>query len=140
MYHYTESGLRNVHLQNGFTEIDTPYGKAVSIHGIDDLHRAIAGHLIRQPYLSGREFRFLRIELDMTQREVGEYLGVGPQSVAMWEKSARVLRKADQIIRALYQNVPTREIATMLDAVEPERFVQHFHITAQDNWLGRMAH
>ena len=101
---------------------------------IVDLHQMIAEQLIAQPYLTGREFRFLRVEMDMTQREVGEYLGVGPQSVAMWEKSPRVLLKADRIIRALFKNLPTRQIASVLDAVKPARFVQHIHNTHQ-NWL-----
>ena len=138
MYHYTESGLRNVYLQNGYKEIKTAYGIAVQIDDIDGLHQMIAEHLIAQPYLTGREFRFLRIEMDMTQRDVGEYLGVGPQSVAMWEKTPHVPLKADRIIRALFQNLPTRQIANVLDEVEPERFVQHFHL-AHQNWRSRAA-
>jgi len=139
MYHYTESGLLNVYLQNGFTEMDTPYGKAVTIHDSDGLHQLIAEHLIRQPFLTGREFRFLRTELGMTQREVGEFLAVSSQAVAIWEKSPRVIRKADQMIRALYQNIPTRQIATVLDEVSPERFSQYFRMTRQDNWRALAA-
>ena len=138
MHHYTESGLRNVYLRNGYEEIDTPYGKAVRVDNVDGLHRMIAQGLIQQPFLSGLEFRFLRIELEMTQRDIGEFLGVGAQAVALWEKSARVPQKADQMIRAIYQNVPTRQIRAVLDDVEPERFVQHFHLT-HHNWRSRMA-
>lgn len=138
MYHYTESGLRNVYLQNGYTETETPYGKAIQVQDLEGLHRAIAEGLIQQPFLSGREFRFLRGELGMTQREIGEYLGVSAQSVALWEKTPRVARKADQMIRAIYQNVPARQIRDVLDDVAPERFVQHFHLT-RHNWRSRTA-
>lgn len=31
MYHYTEGGLTNVWLSNGFREEDTPYERGVSI-------------------------------------------------------------------------------------------------------------
>ncbi len=134
MYHYTESGLRNVYLENGYTEIDTPYGKAISISNTDGLHKLIADTLIEQPYLSGREFRFLRIELDMTQREVGDYLGVSAQAVALWEKSPRVQRKVDQMIRAIYQNIPTQQIVNVLDHVAPARFGQYLRISRAANW------
>jgi DNA-binding transcriptional regulator YiaG len=138
MYHYTESGLRNVYLSNGYEEVETDYGVATRIINAEGLHTAIASQLIVQPFLSGREFRFLRVQMDMTQRQVGEYLGVGPQSVAMWEKAGRVPRKADQMIRALYRNIPTKEIAHVLDDVAPERFAQHFHLTRR-NWRNRIA-
>jgi DNA-binding XRE family transcriptional regulator len=139
MYHYTESGLRNVWLRDGYRVLETPYGAAVQISNVEGLHQAIADHLLKQPFLSGREFRFLRGELDMTQEQLGVYLGVSAQRVGQIEKSRRVLRKADVWIRALYRNLPALEITTVLDDVAPERFVQHFHITRAENWLGRMT-
>lgn len=134
MYHYTESGLLNVWLTNGYQEIDTPYGKAVHIENVEALHIAIADMLIEQPFLSGREFKFLRTLMDMTQKDIGEFLGVSAQSVALWEKKSRVSRKEDQMIRAIYQNVPTRQIPDVMEDVRPERFVQHFHITGKEQW------
>ena len=131
MYHYTESGLLNVWLAGGYTEIETAYGNSVTIDNIEGLHEAIAESLMEQPFLSGREFRFLRVELSLTQREFGDYLGVGPQSVAQWEKSAHVLAKADQMIRALYQNVPARDIVAILQDAEEERFDPVFRLIAQ---------
>ena len=75
MYHYTESGLLNVWLKNGYQEIDTPYGAAVHIENVEALHTAIAEMLIEQPFLSGREFKFLRTLMDMTQmRKMGKLL------------------------------------------------------------------
>ena len=41
MYHYTESGLDNVYLVNGFEFIPSPSGKSVVIQDIDGLHNAI---------------------------------------------------------------------------------------------------
>jgi DNA-binding XRE family transcriptional regulator len=138
MYHYTESGLQNVYLQNGYKEIDTPYGKAISIDKMDGLHQVIAQGLLEQPFLSGREFRFLRVELGMTQREIGEFIGVSAQSVALYEKSARVQKRADQMIRAIYKNVPARQIREVLDNVAPERFVQHFRLR-RHSWGAQAA-
>jgi hypothetical protein len=42
MYHYIESGLPNVYLENGYREVKTAYGKSVVIHDVEGLHFAIA--------------------------------------------------------------------------------------------------
>ncbi len=39
-YHYSECGLSNVYLVNGFNMIETSLGKAISIHDVDGLVRA----------------------------------------------------------------------------------------------------
>ena len=42
MYHYTESGLSNVYLKNGFTVEEVDGESYSSIDDIDGLHQAIA--------------------------------------------------------------------------------------------------
>jgi len=59
-YRYTESGLTNVWLANGYTVRKTKYGDGVSIHDMDGLHRALARALSNKPRLTGTEVRFLR--------------------------------------------------------------------------------
>jgi hypothetical protein len=54
-YHYTESGLANVWLVNGFTRRKTKYGDGVSIRNVDELHRALAQALAIKPRLTGNE-------------------------------------------------------------------------------------
>jgi DNA-binding transcriptional regulator YiaG len=106
MYHYTESGLPNVWLANGFQTIETPYGEAVQVDQVEDLHRAIARDLVRdRPHLTGAEFRFLRTELDLSQKRLAEYFGYDAQSVALWEKGGKIPRWADHFIRALYREI-----------------------------------
>lgn len=86
-YHYTMCGLDDVYLLNGVTEESTPYGPAVSIQDIDGLHRAIAQHLARnKKALNGKEMRFLRKQMDLTQDELSCLLSVSDQSIARWEK------------------------------------------------------
>jgi putative transcriptional regulator len=46
MYHYTECGLDNVWLTNGFTKKQTAYGEAVAIAHADALHKLLAEDLI----------------------------------------------------------------------------------------------
>jgi putative transcriptional regulator len=106
-YHYTDSGLDNVWLENGFTIENHPhYGELISITNVRGLHETIARWLIRQPRtLTGAEFRFLRTELDMSQRSLGDLLGVTEQAVAKWEKSRDkpvANKPAERLLRGVY--------------------------------------
>jgi putative transcriptional regulator len=103
MYHYRDSGLDNVYLVNGYRKVKTAEGNGVSISDIDGLHRAIGLHLAtqRRP-LSGRELRFLRIELDMSQKLLGQVLDKTDQAVAKWEKGDEHPRADEMVLRLLY--------------------------------------
>ncbi len=103
-YRYTECGLDNVWLANGFTRYDTPYGPGVAIDDVDGLHRAIARRLVhaRRP-LAGKEVRFLRKELDLSQEGLAALLGCTGQTVARWEKDETTIPgAADRLLRLLY--------------------------------------
>lgn len=106
-YHYKESGLDNVWLENGFTiETHPNYGELVSIADVRGLHKAIGRWLVGQPRtLTGAEFRFLRTDLDMSQRCLGELLGVTEQAVAKWEKARNkpvASKPAERLLRGVY--------------------------------------
>ncbi|MFI5021150.1 MAG: helix-turn-helix domain-containing protein [Alphaproteobacteria bacterium] len=104
MYHYTESGLNNVWLKNGYKIVTTPYGKGVAIENVEGLHRSIALQLINnKPRLSGAEFRFLRKELDMSQATLAGIVGKDAQSVARWEKKGQTPKMADRMLRFVFQ-------------------------------------
>jgi DNA-binding transcriptional regulator YiaG len=106
LYHYLESGLRNIWLANGFTVHETEYGNALSIDDVTGLHRVIAKRLIEnKPHLTGSEFRFLRKELGLSQAKLGELWGYDAQTVALWEKRGRVPVIADRFIRIYYREV-----------------------------------
>jgi putative transcriptional regulator len=103
-YHYTECGLDSIYLLNGFEYHETPYGVGVSVANVDGLHRAIALDLIRgKRLLAGREVRFLRKELNLSQEGLGLFLGCSGQSVARWEKGqCEMPGAADRLLRLLY--------------------------------------
>lgn len=102
MYHYQECGLNNIYLVNGYHEIDTPYGKAVSIADVEGLNRVIAHNLITyKPKLTGSEFRFLRKSLDMSQAKLALLLGNNEQAVALWEKKGNTPKWASNMLRKL---------------------------------------
>jgi hypothetical protein len=60
MYHYTDGGLRNVWLANGYEIKKTPYGEGVAFHNVDGLTRSICMALTRKAsLLTGAEFRYI---------------------------------------------------------------------------------
>ena len=101
-YHYTECGLDDAFLVNGFDLIESDYGPAVSVRNAQDLHLTIAGHIVSSTSdITGPQFRFLRIQMDLSQRELGELCGLTDQAVAKWEKGAPT-EMAQTMIRFLF--------------------------------------
>ncbi|ATU52156.1 helix-turn-helix domain-containing protein [Acinetobacter baumannii] len=106
MYHYEECGLSNIWLQNGFTiENDEEFGELVSIQSVHELHNAIGLYLItHKPELNGEEIRFLRKELNLSQKNLAGLLRVGESSIRHWEAGRSLIGKpTDLLLRALYQ-------------------------------------
>lgn len=104
LYHYTMCGLENVYLENGFDIHETDYGRGVAIHRANMLDAAIANAVVRNTApLTGKEFRFLRGQLDKTQLEMAGLLGYDTQTVARWEKGEHPVNPAaDRLMRVLY--------------------------------------
>lgn len=104
MYHYTDGGLRNVWLVNGYEIKKTPYGDAVTFRNLDGLTQSICLALTRKPSkLTGVEFRYIRSAgMLLSQPSLGKLLGIDGQSVARWEKASKVPRWADKLLRLLY--------------------------------------
>lgn len=106
-YHYIDSGLDNVFLESGYTIHPTPYGEGVSIQDTDGLHRAIAEWIITTPTpLLGAELRFLRLQMETTQRDLAAILGTSEQTLRLWEKHRKkpLPGPADRLLRALYSD------------------------------------
>lgn len=101
-YHYTDSGLDNIWLVGGVEHHDTPYGPATSIHDVDDLHQVIARDIIDSPNMTGQEFRFLRIELDLSQKVLAQLLKATVQQVHRWENGKSEIPGPAQVALAGY--------------------------------------
>jgi len=104
IYHYTECGLDNVYLLNGFKEHKTEYGSGIAFTCVEGLHKAISLNIIRRDSkLSGNELRFLRKELELTQIQLANYLGVKPLAINRWEvEKVAINPLADRLVRLLY--------------------------------------
>lgn len=85
--HYTDCGLDNIFLLNGFEYDEYDGEKFLTITDLDGLHRAIGLHIVLEKKApTGQEMRFLRTELHLSQAQLASKLGVSDQSVARWEK------------------------------------------------------
>jgi len=141
-YHYTQCGLKNVWLLNGHDiDEDNPYGKFVVIHDMDGLHRVIARALVNKAGpLNGAEFRFLRKELDMSQKRIGEFMSRDRQTIANIEKSDEVDGLYDYLIRHMYEEHldPTSKFVTLVEFLnELDRTEYHswnFEETEGGDW------
>ncbi|MBS54988.1 MAG: transcriptional regulator [Oceanospirillaceae bacterium] len=117
MYHYTMCGLENVYLKNGYEQKETPSGKVVSIHDLDGLHKAIGkGLATKDSELTAKEFKFLRGELDLSQRTLGMLMEKSDQIIAKYEKGEQAIpRLVDKSIRDLYmESIGEGPIANLL--------------------------
>ena len=111
VYHYKGCGLDDVYLKSGYDIEETPYGKGVSVKNLDELHMQIGLYLVKfRKTLSGKEIRFLRHQMDLTQSELARFFGCSVQQVARYEKDQSNLSvPADRLLRILYEEHIERE-------------------------------
>lgn len=131
MYHYTECGLRNIWLKNGYVVKQTPYGEGVSIQDVEGLHRFIGTLIAKRPKLTGPELRFLRKEMAMSQKALATFVGTSEQNVSLWERRGRVPQAADRIIKLAYLeaisstgNVKIKETINRLNELDDTSFAK----------------
>lgn len=141
-YHYKESGLDNVYLENGFTIHQTPYGEGVSIKDTAGLHKLIGEWLVATPKkLNGAELRFIRLEMELTQRDLGAVLGQDEQAIRRWEKyrTRPINGSADRLLRLLYSeyvggNVKIREAVDRLAELDQIERAEVHLCEQHDHW------
>jgi len=103
--HYTECGLDDVYLVNGFTREMVDGEEYLTIEHLDGLWKAIGLCLVTsRKILAPKEIRFLREHMEMTQARLGGFLRVSDQTVARWEKGETKLvpGPADFMLRVLF--------------------------------------
>ena len=129
-YHYTDSGLDSIYLENGYTEHETGYGRGTSIEDSESLHRAIGRWLIERPApLNGAELRFLRIEMEMTQRNLAGIIGGTEQTLRLWEKqrAKAIPGTPDRLVRALFAETlgGDGQLRVMLERLADQDRLEH---------------
>lgn len=103
-YHYTECGLDNIYLINGFEITKNNDDEEIFIHDIHGLHRMIGMSLIgKQGSLLGNEIKFIRTTLDFSQSTLAKLLGCTYQTILLWEKNKTPISKtADRLLRIIF--------------------------------------
>jgi DNA-binding transcriptional regulator YiaG len=104
MIQYRGCGLDNVFLRNGYRLGRTDAGtETLYIENVTELHRAVAEWVCDlQRALTPKEFKFLRKELDLSQRQLGEFLRVKEGTVSTWERGTFPIDAlADVVLRTL---------------------------------------
>ena len=123
LHHYTECGLDNVFIEGVELGKDEDGNRTFKYPPINVLHKAIAERIVNSPgLLAGKEIRFLRTEMGMTQAELATLLHRNGQSVARWEKGLVVVDPAhDLIIRQLAAERIGIKIGKSVETMSRER-------------------
>jgi len=145
--HYTACGLDDVYLLNGYEIHKTDYGQGISVKHADDLHLEIGLALVKSKKgLTGKELRYLRKQMDITQSELGRLVGMSAQQVARWEKGiSEIPGPADRLLRMLFAeyadkgDVEVRELLEFLDTLDDIGSPQHLFETTDDGWRAAAA-
>jgi putative transcriptional regulator len=144
MYHYRESGLPHVFLENGYRKLKTRGGVSVAIEDVEGLHRAISETIVNEfPFLNGPEVRFLRNYLGLSQVQMAANLGVDEQTIRRWEKLSRVPKQGEVALRLLFRDMtggPRKknslpELLSRLAAATPAHEIRYsFTGAGKDPW------
>ncbi|MCF6293694.1 MAG: helix-turn-helix domain-containing protein [Robiginitomaculum sp.] len=102
-YHYKACGLDNVVIVDMPVVSDDSGEGIVRISNIKGLHRLLSYCLVTQEMaLRGKEIRFLRTEMGLTQAQMAEILRKDTQTVGRWERGECLVdQTADILIRQL---------------------------------------
>jgi len=141
-YHYTDSGLDNVWLVGGVERIETPHGPATSIHDLDELHHALAMDIIASDRMSGQEFRFLRVELELSQKALAHLLKAKEQQIHRWENDKHAIPGPAQVALSSYyleSKNPDSRMKDLLDRyaeldTKPGKTAERFFALTNDQW------
>ncbi|MGB0843886.1 MAG: helix-turn-helix domain-containing protein [Alphaproteobacteria bacterium] len=102
-YHYTECGLDNVFVYGCPVMEDDKGEEVFMLKYINSLHRVIAQAIVNHSKgISGKELRFLRSELGLTQSELARFVHKDGQTIGRWERGEGTIDSpAEAMIRVL---------------------------------------
>lgn len=107
-YHYTESGLDNIYLEEiDVCECPSCGEEIVNIPAVPDLHSLIGRHIVKKKSpLNGGEVRFLRKNAGLTAKRLSTMTGIDAATISRWENGTQSLAPSnDRLIRLIYSGV-----------------------------------
>lgn len=143
MYHYQLCGLPNIFLVNGYKKHETFQGEGISIDRVDELHKAIAMAIIQSPTdMTGAEFRFLRKEMNLSQKGLARLMGVEDLAVTQWEKKEPTpiaSRMMQVIARSHYTDSGFKNFIERLAELDRREHEALYFEEADSGWLKVMS-
>ena len=141
---YTGCGLDDIWLASGY-EIETIDGeRAITVRNLDGLLNAIGRFLVRRKkILTGKEVRFLRQQVNLTQSELARLVGCDPQQIARYEKGQNKMPgPTDRLLRMIYREHlhdqgSIREILESLDELDSRMDDRQVFAETPDGWKAR---
>ena len=141
-YHYTQCGLDDIFLLNGFHWYKVGNEGGVAVQDAEGLHKAIALNIVRnKAILCGKDVRFLRKLLDFTQAELALWLGYSSQQVARWEKDQGAVNpSAERLLRVICttsleeERVGSLEIIRELAELDCQTSERQFFRETEEGW------
>ncbi len=131
--HYTGCGLDNIYLMNGWSIDETD---SLHIQNIRDLHKVIGQSLVfLNRKLKGKEIRYIRHYLDLSQKSFGERLGVDYQSVLRWETGkSKITKPVDRFLKAIFheylnENERVVDIIDQISDADNDRKIEKIDLT-----------
>jgi len=102
-YHYKECGLDNVIIEGMDSVVDHAGDETITIPAIGLLHNVIAEGIVMMPSkITGRELRFLRTEMGLTQEKLADVLKVTLLTISRWEREENPIKDtAEMLIRLM---------------------------------------
>lgn len=100
-YRYTECGLADVYIHGLEPFTDDAGERVFRIINVNGLHRVIAASIVVQDAaMDGKQVRFLRTEMGLTQAELGKVIHKEALTIGRWERGeSPVDDNAETIIR-----------------------------------------
>lgn len=141
-FNYRGCGLDDIWLMSGYDVEEIDGEESITIRNLDGLHDAIAQSLItRKKVLKGKEIRFLRLQLDLTQSELARLIGCDSQQIARYEKDENKMPgPAGRVLRMLVREhfggtVLVRELLEALEEMDARlEDRQMFSATPDGQW------
>lgn len=112
-YRYAECGLDSVLIEGMDVLVDDGGKKSITIPNINGLHRVIALGIVRKKTsINGKELRYLRTEMGMTQAQLALVVHREPLTVSRWERGEDNI---DSNAEALIRMCATQELGLPTD-------------------------
>jgi DNA-binding transcriptional regulator YiaG len=117
-YRYTECGLDNVMIEGMTVLVDDGGEKAMTIPNVNALHRVIAlGIVNRKSGMNGKQLRYLRTEMGMTQAQLAVVVHRESLTISRWERGEDQI---DSNAEALIRMCATQELSLPTSATVTE--------------------